>query len=151
MDIEFRYSWGKGDEPLAKRFRLPGAAAAAGEYLSRINRYCPCRALGPADPEEARKAGSKLWLLDREGPRAFSSEELAGQLNQTLSGGISRLLIVVGGADGFDKEAVGKLAPDLRWSLGPITLPHELAAVVAAEQLYRAWTILRQEPYHLGH
>ncbi|MGH7583050.1 MAG: 23S rRNA (pseudouridine(1915)-N(3))-methyltransferase RlmH, partial [Gemmatimonadales bacterium] len=38
----------------------------------------------------------------------------------------------------------------IRWSLGPLTLPHELARVVVAEQLYRASTILRHEPYHRG-
>ena len=58
------------------------------------------------------------------------------------------LALVIGGSHG--------LAPDLlaaagdRWSLGPLTLPHELARVVVAEQLYRAVTILRGEPYHKG-
>ena len=44
-----------------------------------------------------------------------------------------------------------KLRPDLLWSLGPMTLPHELAAIIAAEQIYRAFTILHHLPYHAGH
>jgi len=55
---------------------------------------------------------------------------------------------VVGGSHGL---AAGLLErADVRWSLGALTLPHELARVVVVEQLYRAFTILRGEPYHKG-
>jgi 23S rRNA (pseudouridine1915-N3)-methyltransferase len=55
---------------------------------------------------------------------------------------------VLGGSHGL---AAGLLQrADARWSLGPLTLPHELARVVVLEQLYRAFTILRGEPYHKG-
>lgn len=59
--------------------------------------------------------------------------------------------IVIGGADGFREEELAKRNVDLRWSFGPMTLPHELAAVVAAEQLYRAWAQIKKLPYHDGH
>ncbi len=81
----------------------------------------------------------------------LSSEELASALRRERDGGSDRLEILIGGPDGFPDEAVALLRPDLRWSLGPMTLPHELAAVVAAEQVYRAWSILMGSPYHLGH
>lgn len=81
----------------------------------------------------------------------FSSEELAAQLDRVLQGGFKSLNVAIGGADGFTAEDKKNLRPDLIWSFGPMTLPHELAAVVAAEQIYRAWTILRNLPYHSGH
>jgi 23S rRNA (pseudouridine1915-N3)-methyltransferase len=56
--------------------------------------------------------------------------------------------LVIGGAVGV-APAVRERASSI-WSLGPLTLPHELARVVVAEQLYRATTILRGEPYHKG-
>lgn len=91
-------------------------------------------------------------MLDR-GPRSkvLSSENLAIYLDAERAGGTVDLEIVIGGPDGFTSEEISRLHPALRWSFGPLTLPHELAAVVAAEQLYRAWTILKGRPYHLGH
>ena len=59
------------------------------------------------------------------------------------------LLFAVGGADGFSDQARRQAAFVL--SLGRMTLPHELARVVLLEQLYRAFTILKNHPYHLGH
>ena len=54
----------------------------------------------------------------------------------------------VGGAEGLSSAVLERA--DLRWSLGPLTLPHDLAMVVMWEQLYRAMTIIRGEPYHKG-
>ena len=59
------------------------------------------------------------------------------------------LLFGIGGSDGFGAEARRQAAFTL--SLGRMTLPHELARVVLVEQLYRAFTILKRHPYHLGH
>ncbi len=58
------------------------------------------------------------------------------------------MAFVLGGSTGLDPAFLA--AAEARWSLGPLTLPHELARVVVAEQLYRAGTILRGEPYHKG-
>ena len=59
------------------------------------------------------------------------------------------LLFAIGGADGFSEEARRQAGFVL--SLGRMTLPHELARVVLLEQLYRAFTILKNHPYHVGH
>ncbi len=98
------------------------------------------------------KAPSCIWVCEREkGSRVLSSEALSNELQKCMSSGVQELQIVIGGPDGFMKEALAEMNPRLRWSFGPMTLPHELAAVVAAEQLYRAMTILHHQPYHSGH
>jgi 23S rRNA (pseudouridine1915-N3)-methyltransferase len=55
---------------------------------------------------------------------------------------------VIGDADGLPADVLRRA--ERTWSLGPLTLPHELARVVVYEQLYRAYTIRRGEPYHRG-
>jgi 23S rRNA (pseudouridine1915-N3)-methyltransferase len=82
--------------------------------------------------------------LDREG-QGWSSEELARRVDRWQRG--SRpVAVVLGGSRGLEPELLARA--DERWSLGALTLPHQLARVVVVEQLYRAWTILRGEPYH---
>ncbi len=54
--------------------------------------------------------------------------------------------LLVGGPDGLTPEALDRA--NLKWSLSPLTLPHPLVRVVVAEQLYRAWSILKNHPYH---
>jgi len=99
----------------------------------------------------ATKAKSKavvVWL-DGRGKR-MSSEQFAAWLGGRRDGGVQELWIAVGPADGWT-HAMNAIAEDLQLSLGPMTLAHELARVVAAEQLYRAWAILQGHPYHRGH
>ncbi len=86
----------------------------------------------------------RVVVLDERG-REQSSEELARRLGAWLAGGRD-LAFVVGGADGL-AEAV-KARADEALSLSRLTLAHRLARLVLLEQLYRAFTILRGEPYH---
>ncbi len=82
-----------------------------------------------------------LCLLDQRG-RGLSSEELSEFLEQRRHSGRD-LCFVIGGPRGLDLDGV-----DMRLSLGPMTLPHQLARVVLLEQLFRAHKILAGEPYH---
>jgi 23S rRNA (pseudouridine1915-N3)-methyltransferase len=86
-------------------------------------------------------------LLDSRGQQ-LSSEELAGFLDREQFNAVP-LVFAVGGSDGFSEEARSQAGFIL--SLGKMTLPHELARVVLVEQIYRAFTILKNHPYHLGH
>jgi len=79
-------------------------------------------------------------LLASEG-ETFDSERFAGWLEERRRAG-EDLTFVIGGPKGLDLQA------DMRLSLGPMTLPHQLARVVLLEQLYRAHKILAREPYH---
>ena len=77
----------------------------------------------------------------------WSSEQLAAQLaNWRMAG--RDLAFLIGGPDGHARDVLQRA--DQRWSLGPLTLPHMLARLVVAEQLYRAVTILSGHPYHRG-
>lgn len=84
--------------------------------------------------------------LDLRG-QPWSSEELARRVGGWRDAA-RPVALVVGGPEGLDPGLLA--AADLRWSLGPLTLPHELARVVVMEQLYRAFAILRGAPYHKG-
>jgi 23S rRNA (pseudouridine1915-N3)-methyltransferase len=89
--------------------------------------------------------GHKLVCLDREG-EALSSDNFARVLARFRDGGAPGLAFLIGGADGIGAPALAKA--DKVLSLGPMTLPHGLARIVLAEQLYRAATILAGHPYH---
>jgi len=87
----------------------------------------------------------RLVCLDRTG-EALSSEALSGLLAKLRDGGEQGVAFLIGGADGLAPEILTRAAQVL--SFGPMTLPHGLARVVLAEQLYRAATILAGHPYH---
>ena len=80
-------------------------------------------------------------LLAADG-KTFDSEGFSGFLEQRRQSGMD-LCFVIGGPRGIDLDAC-----DMRLSLGPMTLPHQLARVVLLEQLYRGHKILAREPYH---
>ena len=112
--------------------RAPNLTTQLAEEAQRLNARIP--------------DGSSLVALTRDGA-GWSSSDLARQLDRWLL--LSRpLVLVVGGSRGLDSSVLSRASA--RWSLGPLTLPHELARVVVVEQLYRAFTILRGEPYHKG-
>jgi 23S rRNA (pseudouridine1915-N3)-methyltransferase len=90
---------------------------------------------------------ARLICLDP-GGEPLSSEAFARLLAKLRDEGAETAAFLIGGADGLSKEVLGK-APK-RLSLGPMTLPHGLARIVLAEQIYRAATILAGHPYHRG-
>jgi 23S rRNA (pseudouridine1915-N3)-methyltransferase len=133
------------------------------DYLRRLGRHVKAREVevreaGRAPTVELQRAqegerllarrpgGSRLVALTREGA-GWSSEEVGRRLGRWMQDG-RPVALAIGGSRGLAPDLLA--AADERWSLGPLTLPHELARVVVAEQLYRAATILRGEPYHKG-
>ncbi|MBM5812540.1 MAG: 23S rRNA (pseudouridine(1915)-N(3))-methyltransferase RlmH [Gammaproteobacteria bacterium] len=93
---------------------------------------------------EAIRRGDYVVALEV-GGRAWSTPDLARWLGRRLAAG-SDLALLIGGPDGLGPEVLARA--DERWSLSPLTLPHGLARVVVAEQLYRAASLLRGHPYH---
>jgi 23S rRNA (pseudouridine1915-N3)-methyltransferase len=87
---------------------------------------------------------SHVVALDEHG-RSWTSTELAKQLGRWLELG-SDVALLVGSADGLHADI--KTDAQQSWSLSPLTLPHGMVRVVVAEQLYRAWSILHNHPYH---
>ena len=98
--------------------------------------------------ERPGRTAPVLVALDSRG-KQFSSEELADFVRQHQERGTQELIFAIGPADGWSTAALARAQQTL--SLGRITLPHELARVVLAEQIYRAFTILNHHPYHGGH
>jgi 23S rRNA (pseudouridine1915-N3)-methyltransferase len=129
----------------------PAIESLTAEYLKRISRFAEVTGVSLRDEAAvlslAKAERHKLLLLDSRG-KQFSSEELAQFLDREQVNAIP-LLFAIGGSDGFSEEARRQAAFTL--SLGKMTLPHELARVVLVEQIYRAFTILKNHPYHLGH
>lgn len=141
----------------------PAYREACDDYLRRLGRHQPIeerevREAGRAGSVERQRAeeaerllrhvtpGMHVVLLDLDG-RRWTSEQVAERLDGWRIAARD-VALVIGGAVGVD-PAVAARANET-WSLGPLTLPHELARVVVVEQLYRAMTILRGEPYHKG-
>ncbi len=89
-----------------------------------------------------------LVLLDSRG-KEFTSERFALWLGTQRDQGQQTIIFAVGPANGWSDDA--RKQANLLLSLGPMTLPHELARVVLSEQVYRAFTILSGHPYHTGH
>ncbi len=90
------------------------------------------------------KPDDQVVLLDENGEHT-SSREFAARLEAWLAAGRD-LCFVIGGPDGVGLQVQGRA--DLCWSLSRLTLPHGMARVLFAEQLYRAWAIGKGHPYH---
>lgn len=135
--------------------KAPAIQALTEEYLNRLGRYAEVEGITLKDEAALLKLCAQdarprhaLVLLDARG-RQLSSEEFAKWLGDYLDRNRLPLLFAIGPADGFSDEA--RRAARLQLSLGKMTLAHELARVVLLEQIYRAFTILKGHPYHLGH
>lgn len=160
MRIRFSLAWLKPAQAPSRAFKSPAAFSLLREYTERIGHFLPCETGAyPSPPKDgsvrrivAEKMKSCVWVCERgKKSRTAASEDLAGELQKCMNSGAQVLEIVIGGPDGFTDRALDEMRPAFRWSFGPMTLPHELAAAVAAEQIYRAFTILHHQPYHSGH
>jgi 23S rRNA (pseudouridine1915-N3)-methyltransferase len=128
--------------------------AVIDDYLGRIRRYAPCDEIELADGSSAKlepafaKATAEATTVALEvGGRSLDSGGFARELGRATARHKGIVAFLVGGADGLPAP-VSAAAHD-RWSLSALTFPHRLARLVLVEQIYRALTVLRGEPY--GH
>lgn len=127
------------------RLRAPWADDVA-HYEKLLGRHCRLELVELRDAARlATRVPDRAYvsLLDGAGT-AYDSVAFSGFLEERRMSGLG-LCFVIGGAYGE-----GEAKADHRLSLGPMTLPHQLARVVLLEQLYRAHSILAGEPYHHG-
>ena len=134
------------------------------QYLKRLVHYAPCRLVelpdtrrGKSMPEaEQKQREGKLMLdyiqpsdyvvlLDERG-RERTSTEFAAWLDKKFATGRKRLILAIGGPYGFSKAVYDRA--DEMLSLSHMTFNHEMVRLFLAEQIYRAFTILRGQPYH---
>jgi 23S rRNA (pseudouridine1915-N3)-methyltransferase len=88
---------------------------------------------------------SELHLFDEKG-KTMTSREFAEFIQKKMASGLKELVLVTGGPYGFSEEVYKQSVSSV--SLSRMTFPHQLARLLCAEQLYRAFTILKGEPYH---
>lgn len=139
-------------------------AAGFAEYAKRMPREASIQLLELKPDKRAAGKGSEqvreaeaqrileavgkdyLIALDEHG-QEVTTLKLAARFKTWLSGGRD-VSLAIGGADGLHPNVIQKA--DWIWSLSPLTLPHGMVRVVLAEQLYRAWSVLNNHPYHRG-
>lgn len=139
-------------------------AALVEMYVRRVNFYCKfvlttlpdvrnTRSLTPRQQRTAEgeavlrqiAEGDYVVLLDERGDE-MRSVEFAHWLQKRLNSGLKRLVLVIGGPYGFSDEVYARA--DARLSLSRMTFSHQIVRAIFAEQIYRAFTILHNEPYH---
>ena len=128
----------------------------ADEYLKRLQQFAEVDGVSLKDEAALLKISGRegktprryLVLLDSRG-KQLASEELAQFIRSHQDRNPTPLVFAIGPADGFAENT--RSHADFTLSLGKMTIAHELARVVLLEQLYRAFTILKGHPYHLGH
>jgi 23S rRNA (pseudouridine1915-N3)-methyltransferase len=143
------------ERDLATRYIVRAAAAgsAVGFSSVELREVAASRAGRPADRKRDEARALRNLLMDRAAVFAFdeagariTSREFAAALANARDEGFASAAVVIGGPDGLDSAFLGSAS--LALSLGSMTWPHQLARVMAAEQIYRAFTILSGHPYH---
>ena len=139
-------------------------ASLVEQYAKRVNHYCKFTVTTIADVKNTRNMapsrqkqlegemilrliseGDWVVLMDERG-RQFTSMEYASWLQKRMLSGVKRLAIVIGGPYGFSEEVYQRANEKI--SLSKMTFTHQIVRAIFAEQLYRAFTILNNEPYH---
>ena len=134
------------------------------KYVGRLGHYVPfemkelpdIRNRKTLNEEQQKKAesflllqqlqpGDQVVLLDEKG-KSYTSVEFSEILEKQMASGVKRLVFVVGGPYGFAQEVYDRA--DTMLSLSPMTFSHQMVRLIFVEQLYRAFTILKGEPYH---
>ncbi|MGB1009739.1 MAG: 23S rRNA (pseudouridine(1915)-N(3))-methyltransferase RlmH [Thiolinea sp.] len=151
---------------LAVGTKMPAwVATASNEYASRMPPHC--QLLIREIPQEKRSknsdlqrirnmegekilaaipSGARVIALDVQG-KSWSTEQLSGQLDNWMQSG-QDIALLVGGPEGLSADCLQRA--DARWSLSALTFPHPLVRIIVTEQLFRAWSILSNHPYHRG-
>ena len=123
-------------------------AALIDDYVARARHHLPLEIVEIDDDQALARRwpeSGETVALEVDGV-AWSTEELVRQIERRMIRGTRALTFVIGGADGIPAELSARA--NLRLSLSALTLPHRLARLLLCEQLYRALTIIRGEPYH---
>jgi 23S rRNA (pseudouridine1915-N3)-methyltransferase len=131
------------------RVRNAALRAACDDYLERLRHYARVEEREVKDEArvlEGVPEGSRLVALSRSGEEWTSGQLAEWTARWEMDG--RDVALAIGGADALPETVLRQA--DRVWSLSRLTLPHELARVVLYEQLYRAYTIRRGEPYHRG-
>jgi 23S rRNA (pseudouridine1915-N3)-methyltransferase len=126
------------------------------EYVTRAGHFEPTEtaifdseaALLAAADRQPNRPAAHLILFDPRG-ESLTSERFAQHLGRLRDDGARRIVLAIGPADGWSPTALARAHKKI--AFGAMTLPHELARTVLAEQIYRALTILAGHPYHSGH
>ncbi|MCR5650595.1 MAG: 23S rRNA (pseudouridine(1915)-N(3))-methyltransferase RlmH [Lachnospiraceae bacterium] len=139
----------------AGRLKESYFADAVNEYAKRLSRYCTLKIEevndGPDPASEAARIIKKIpgdaYIITCEikGER-YSSEEFAGKLESIMVNGNNHIVFIIGGSDGLDESVIS--TAHLHLSFSDLTFPHMLMRVILVEQIYRAFRILNNEPYH---
>ena len=129
------------------------------EYVKRLSRFTRCEVVEVKESRtrdaaavnkesqrvlDASADSTLLVLLDLNG-RDWSSQQLAGQVQKWENDSVKEVAVVIGGPEGLSPELQSRA--NVRWRLSRLTLTHEMARVLAVEQLYRAYAINRGLPY----
>jgi 23S rRNA (pseudouridine1915-N3)-methyltransferase len=135
-------------------------AQAVGEYVKRISRFADVSVAevseaNPGKSFEERKNIEGARLLEKcrgfivaldGGGKQLKSRQLAEFIDNKAISGVSEISFIIGGSNGLSAQALQKA--DAVFSFGELTFPHQLFRVMLAEQIYRAFTILNNTPYH---
>jgi 23S rRNA (pseudouridine1915-N3)-methyltransferase len=116
----------------------------ADDYLKRISRYGPIEVIEAKKLKYQGREGIHI-LLSPDGD-VMTSEEFARFIGQSQLGSVKHLFFYTGGPSGFDDSFTDRIRKKI--SLSSMTFNHQLIRVMLFEQIYRAFTILNNEPYH---
>ncbi len=133
------------------------------EYAKRLPKACSLKLVelpmaqrgktGSVDKyktEEAKRIldavpkGARLIVLDEHGQQV-TTYQLAEKMEDWLSGG-QDIALIVGGPDGLEKSLINQA--QWKWGLSKLTMPHPMVRILVAEQIYRAWSVINNHPYH---